>query len=376
MSETGKAAVFVGANKPFEIKEYPIPEPADNDLVVRVTRTNICGSDIHLWRGDGDLKNLGAIYNMILGHEMVGQIAKQGKGATRDSLGQPIKEGDRVVFTYYVHCGNCKACYQGNTHMCMMAISSVLRPADMPPHFIGGFAEYYYVKSIQHVFKLPDIVSDVSAAGANCALSQIIHSLHVVNFSFQETLVIQGAGGLGLFACAVAKESGASKIIIIDAISERLEMAKRFGADHCINIMDYPDPKQRINEVLKQTNQWGADVVIEVAGVPAAVTEGIQMLCRGGRYLEVGCVSPGHDHPFDPSMLSTQNKTIYGVSLYPPSSLKKAIDFLAQNESKYPFKELQSHEYRLEDINQAFEESDPHNKNKQSSVTRASIVSL
>ena len=135
MPETGRAAVFKGAKQPFELREFDLPDPAPLGAVVKVLRTNICGTDMHLWRGDTDLAQIGLCYDMILGHEMVGQVYKLGSKVSTDSLGRKLAEGDTVVFTYYVSCGRCPACLNGRVHMCLQSLASPVRPCDMPPPF-------------------------------------------------------------------------------------------------------------------------------------------------------------------------------------------------------------------------------------------------
>jgi len=373
MTETATAAVFVKSREPFELRQYPVPDPKDRDIVVRVTRANVCGSDLHVWRGDMDLRAMGLGYGIVLGHELVGRVAKLGAAVRADALGRALREGDRIAFTYYAGCGTCRACARSHPHACMMSLASVVRSCEQPPHFTGGFAEYYYLGAKQRVFKIPERVSDAAAAGANCALSQVIHGLDEARLRMGETVVVQGAGGLGLYACAVAKEMGAHRVIAVDAIAERLELARRFGADEVIDMTRFGDGRARVAQVMKLTDGWGADVVVEVAGVPDACVEGIRMTCRGGRYLELGNISARRTFEADPSLWTGHNRSIIGVSLYPADVLARALDFLDRTRERYPFEALASHEYTLANITTAFQDADPH-KQERSRITRAAIV--
>ncbi len=373
MPDKGRAAIFHGVGKPFEIRQYDVPDPRDRDLVVKISRANICGSDLHLWRGDTDLARMGITYGIVLGHEMCGVVHKLGRKTRSDALGRTLKEGDRVVFTYYVNCGHCHACLQGDTYQCMQSLATPVRPTDMHPHFTGGFADYYYVKQKQSVFKVPDDVSDEMVCGANCALSQVIFGLQRANLKFGDRVVVQGAGGLGLFACAVAKDMGADRVIAIDAVPARLEAAKAFGADEVIDVSQVTDARARTQMVMGMTAHWGADVVVEVAGLPQVVPEGIRMLARGGRYCAIGNINPKQTYKEDPSLLVGYNRSIIGVSLYPPDVLRRAVDFLRRAQDRYPFASLSSHAYDLEDIDRAFVEADAFGK-QPGPVTRASLV--
>ena len=368
MVDKGRAAVYTEFGKPMEIREYPVPEPEPGAILIKVSRANICGSDLHMWRGDLNLSAVGAPLPAIIGHEMMGTVAKLGEGVTTDSASQPLAVGDRVVQRYFTPCGHCRACIMGNDPACPTAAFASVSPVEEFPHFTGVYAEYYYARPNQTVFKVPDNVTDDMAAPANCALSQVIYGLERVEFGFGETIAIQGAGGLGLYATAVAKDMGASKIIVIDGIDERLELAKAFGADELIDIREVTTPVERWLKVKQLTDGWGADVVAELVGFPHVIPEGIDMLGNGGRYLEIGNVSFGLTYEAEPLKLTIYNRSMVGVNLYPARALKKALDFLSRAKDRYPFDKVISHSYPLEEINQAFENQDKGH------VSRSTII--
>src|SRR5712692_7118394 len=114
----GTAALFVGNGKPFELREYPIPDPEPGAILLRVLLANICGSDLHMWRGELDLERLKLPLPLCLGHEAVGEIQALGEGVTADSAGTPISPGDRVTWRYFSPCGRCRACLSGRTRAC------------------------------------------------------------------------------------------------------------------------------------------------------------------------------------------------------------------------------------------------------------------
>jgi len=240
--------------------------------------------------------------------------------------------------------------------------------AELPPHFVGAYADYYYLCPNHTVFKVPDDLTDQMVAPANCALSEVLYGLEKVSLSFGETVVIQGAGGLGINATAVAKEMGAGKIIVVDGITERLQMAKAFGADELIDMKEYRTPAERVQRVKELTGGWGADVVAELVGFPHAIPEGLDMLGNGGRYLEIGNISIGTSFQTDPSQLVMGSKSIVAVIMYGRDTLKKALDFLSRTKGKYPFDKILSRSYPLEEINKAFEEQD------KGLVSRSAIV--
>ncbi len=351
----------------MEIKEYPVPEPEPGAILIKVTMANICGSDLHQWRGDIDLAASGVRLPAIIGHEMTGKVAKLGEGVSTDSAGEPLAVGDRLVYRYFNPCGRCAVCLRGEDAACS-SNSRFIKPVEVPPHFTGAYADYYYLRPNQTVFKVPDDLTDEMVAPANCALSEVIYGLEKVGFGFGETVIIQGAGGLGINATAVAKEMGAHKVIVIDGITERLELAKAFGADELIHMKEHKTPKERIKRVRQLTGNRGAEVVAELVGFPEVMAEGLAMLGRGGRYLEIGNVSPGKTVDIDPALLVYSSKTIVSVLMYGPDTLKKALDFLGRTKDKYPFDKILSRTYPLEEINKAFEEQD------KGLVSRSAIV--
>ena len=357
-TKMGRAAIYNGLGHPCEIKEYPVPEPEPGAILIKVRRANICGSDLHTWRGDYDLAGMGMPLPVILGHEMIGSVAKLGDGIATDSAGQPLAEGDRVVYRYFFPCGRCWACLNGHDAACPMAPIGSTGPSEPPPHFLGAYAEYYYLRPDHTIFKVPDDVSDEVAASANCALSEVIYGFERVGLKFGESVVIQGAGGLGVYATAVAKEMGASRVIVIDGISQRLELAKACGADELIDLREFKAPDERVMRVRELTGGWGAQVVAELVGFPRVVTEGLGMLGNGGRYLEIGNITAGMTYEADPSEVTMGNKSIVGVFLYEPSTLKKALDFLSSTKDKYHFEEICSRSYPLSEINKAFEDQE------------------
>lgn len=357
MVEKGRAAIYKGLHQPMEIREYPVPEPEPGAILIKVSMASICGSDLHMWRGDIDLAALGAPLPIILGHEMMGKVAKLGEGITTDSAGQPLTVGDRVIFSYFYPCGHCPFCLKGEHAACPMN-AYYMACSDSPPHFTGAYAEYYYLRPNHIVFKVPDDLTDNVVVPVNCALSTVIYGLEKVKLSFGETIVIQGAGGLGLNATAVAKEMGAHKVIVVDGIAQRLELARAFGADELIDMRQYKTPEERVQRVRELTRGQGADVVAELVGFPEVISEGLNMLGNGGRLLEIGNVSLGKTCTIDPAGLVVSSKSIIGSIMYGRDTLKKSLDFLSRTKHKYPFDKIISRYYRLEEIDKAFEEQD------------------
>lgn len=350
----GRIARFDEPGKPFEIETVSLPEVGPGEILIKVSRVNICGSDLHAWHGTFATGGLGGQLPTVLGHEMVGAVEALGADVAADSNGLPLATGTRVVFPYFFCCHRCRNCLAGRRNACQNLKMAMLGRADEPPYFVGGYGDYFLLPAGAVIYTVPDTVSDDIAAGANCALSQVMYGLERVDQQLGETVVVQGAGALGLYAVAVAKARGAGLVIAVDGVPERLELATAFGADAAIDINETTTAKDRATAVRRLSGGQLADVVVEVVGHPSAIDEGLKMLGQFGRYVEIGNINIGKTFEFDPSRFVFANKTIVGVSLYDPVVLSRALTFLEQHQHRLPLARLAAASYPLDDINEAF----------------------
>ena len=358
MTDTGIVAAFTGPRRPFSFHEFPVPEPEPGAILVKITLANVCGSDLHIWRGDYDVsRGQSEPFCLSIGHEMTGRVAKLGDGASRDSSGNSLQVGDRIVFQYFLPCGRCRSCLRDTTPRCPDGLKYRIPPTEYP-HFNAAYGQYYYLRQQQAVFKVPDNVSDDLAGPANCALSQMIEGLELAEVGIGDRLVIQGAGGLGLNAVAVAKERGASTIIVIDGIDSRLELAQEFGADATINLQEFATGDDRIRRVKELTDGDGADVVVDLVGNAAVIPEGLEMLTSGGTYLEIGNINQSQRVEIHPGALVHGGKRILGLMWYRPESLQKALQMLSTRADRYPFHKVLSHRYPLKAVDDAFHDQE------------------
>ncbi|PYM63652.1 MAG: zinc-binding alcohol dehydrogenase [Candidatus Rokuibacteriota bacterium] len=372
MTETGRAAVFRGPGKGFELRELPLPALEPGAILIRVSLANVCGSDLHFWRGDAPLAL--PPDGWIFGHEMTGRVARLGPGVETDSLGRPLAEGDRVAYCYFYPCGRCYVCLHGQRAACPNKVGRPTGPGEFP-YWVGAFAEYYYLRPGGFVFRVPDGLPDGLVSPVNCALSQVIFGLAQAGFSFGQSVVIQGAGGLGLQATAVARDMGAARIVVIDQVPARLELARAFGADHTLDLTEVPDRKARVRQVRDWTDGRGADVACDLVGLPPVVPEGIEMLRYGGTYLEIGCISRGRTVELDPSSLVWGSKRIVGVVMYDPWVIPRALEFLERTRARFPFDRLVSHTFPLERIDDAFRQAEWYNRETAATrITRAALA--
>jgi threonine dehydrogenase-like Zn-dependent dehydrogenase len=235
------------------------------------------------------------------------------------------------------------------------------------PHFLGGFAEYCYIMPGTGILRLPDDLSDEEATPLKCGVATMISITEAADIGLGDTVVVQGLGLLGLYGCAIAKARGARQVIGLDTVTTRLDMAKKFGADHVFDISSM-DEETLVGRVRAICPPDGADVGLEVCGVAGAVPTGIQMLRIGGRYVIGGLVNPGDDFTIDGNQILKKLITLKGVHNYHPRHLVQALDFVMANRDRFPFKDIVDSKFTLEQLDEAFEVAATR------SVLRAAIV--
>ena len=254
---------------------------------------------------------------------------------------------------------------RGNQAACTNKVLGGRHP-DEPPHFVATFATHYVIRPGQAFYRVPDNVPDIIAASANCAMSQVFWGLDRGRVSYGESLVVLGAGGLGLHAMAIAKARGA-RVIAIDAVDQRLIEARKFGADKTIDLRQFPEAEERTKQVRNLCGGF-PDVVMEVAGVPEAFADALRMVGAGGRVIEMGNISPGLTVTIAPSTITSKAIEIIGAATYPPHYLKKSLDFLAMHIDRFPYREMCDATFPLEQAAEALDRSDRRE------VTRAALL--
>lgn len=348
---TAKASVLEQFNAPLQLRDYTLPaRPEPGAALVRTLMAGICGTDVHLWKGELPIK-----LPVILGHETVGCIEQLGAGLENDWSGQRLAVGDRVTWTSSSSCGQCYYCREKNqpTRCPHRRAYGIGYPCDCEPHFLGGYAEFHYLKPRVNIFKIPDDLPTEAVIGAGCALNTAIHGVERTGIAFRDSVVVQGAGPVGIAALAVAKSSGAGKVILLGAPRHRLDMATRFGADHVIDIETVKTPAERIAGVRELTGGCGADVVLECVGAPAAIGEGMEMCRDGGKYLVLGHYCDAGPVSWNPHVVTRKQLTVVGSWSYEPRHLKQALEFLRTTARQFPFAEMVSHRFTLDKANEA-----------------------
>ena len=273
-----KALVLKEYNR-FSYEDVPVPQYGSEDVLIKLKACAICGSDIHGMDGSTGRR----IPPIIMGHEASGIIEKVGEKVNI------FKVGDRVTFDSTVYCGKCYYCRRGEINLCDSR--KVLGVSCGEYRFNGAFAEYISVPQ-QIVFPVPDNVTFERAAMVE-PLSIAFHAIQRSSISLNCSAVVVGAGMIGLLIIQLLKINGCGRIIAVDMVQEKLDMAKKFGADICIKADEVDVP----TEVFKLTSDRGADVSFEVVGLTPTVQSAIKCLKKGGTLTLVGNLSPTVELP-------------------------------------------------------------------------------
>ena len=334
------AAVITAFGQPLEIRKVPIPDLEPGAMLVQVDAATLCGTDAHFWHG---MPFLASKIPYIPGHETCGTIVEM-NGPRNSLVGEPLKVGDRIIAAY-PYCGSCYYCTVARQAvLCESGWRYGRERCDQPPYLLGGCAQHHYIPPGCDVVQVPDEVPSPLAASAACALRTIMHAFERLgHVSGHESVVVQGAGPVGLYALAVARDRGARKVIVVGAPAPRLEVAREWGADVTLNLDDEPDPARRKEWILEQTSGRGPDIVLQCASGDTAVPEGIDFIRPGGRFVSVGSAGG-----VIPAAALFKFITIYGVFMAEGRHFYEAVNFLASRRKQFPFERLISGSYPLE----------------------------
>ncbi len=349
---TARAAILETFRQPLTFREFPLPGELEPGAArARVTLAGICGTDIHLWRGE-----LSIPLPVILGHETAGILEQTGPGLERDWRGHPLAVGDRITWASSISCGECFYCrMKAQPTRCISRKAyGISYSADEAPYLRGGYSEQILLRPGTAIFRLPDEVSEEALVGAGCALTTAIHGLERAPIAWRDIVVVQGTGPVGLAAIAVCRDAGASRIIALGGPPHRLALARNFGADLVIDIDEVSSIEERRTLVLAETGGYGADAVIECVGRPEAVNEGLELCRDGAQFLVLGQYGNTGNISFNPHTVTRKQLRMIGSWGFEPRHVSRALDMLAGG-WKAKFESAITHSFRLEQANEALE---------------------
>ena len=351
----GKVAMLTGP-KHIEVKEFDIPELQDNDILVRVEGCGVCGTDVHEWKGDPF-----GIIPVTLGHEGTGEIVALGKNIKFDTAGNPIKVGDKIV-TSVISCGECQICrnHPANTNLCDKQGVFGLIPHNAEQPFTGWFATHILIRGKGATyFVVNDLdLQERMLLELSCVC---VHALKRANqtglINFNSKVVIQGLGPVGLVMISVLRAAGINHIIAIDGTSKRLDMAKKLGAKTIINFKEVTTLEERVKIVKGVTMGIGADFAFQCTGSPMAAKDIYEYIRRGGGLCEMGFFVNNGEYTVNPHFaMCNKEINIVGSWDYSADDYPTTMAFLRQaREMNIPIKELITHSFPLDKLNEAME---------------------
>ena len=326
----GRAAVFAEANKPLDVRTYPVAAPLGADVLLQLQRSGICGTDIHIVEN-----RLPIPPPFIPGHEFIGRIAELGPRAATDGLGRRLRKGDSAIACVALACGKCFTCRQGETASCLRFGVTYLRDPAKAPHFFGGYADYLFAPAHTLVHIPKDVDLDAAAAFP-CAGPTCIRAFDFAGGARAgELVVVQGTGPVGLFAIAWARKAGCTVIAIGSSSSPaRMKMARALGAREVIDYRATTAPARlaRIQALaVKLRRGNGADVVFEASGSPAAIPEGLNLVRTLGRYIVPGQYSNSGSVAIDPQLITFKAIKIIGSGQYKLADVGAYLAFLRKH---------------------------------------------
>jgi threonine dehydrogenase-like Zn-dependent dehydrogenase len=328
VSAAGSAAVVLERfGAPVALHRFPVPPAAPGDAVVAVSYGGVCGTDVHLQRGD-----LAIPVPLVLGHEGLGVVHELGDGVRRDAAGAELRPGDVVMWASSIACGRCVAClvHKEPTLCEHRRTCGVNRPLSEVPALSGSWAEHIYLRAGSTIVRLDGGIDPVAAMSLACAGPTLAHALERRPVRLGEVVVVQGSGPVGLAAAAMAHLSGAREVIVAGGPQARLDLAARAGfGDRHFNVVEAPDQEAVLERVREATpGGRGADLVIECTGVPAAVAQGLRLARRGGAYLVVGQYTDSGDAVLNPHQVVYRQLDVIGSWAFTGAHLVRYVELL------------------------------------------------
>jgi alcohol dehydrogenase len=347
-----RAFLFHGPGRPLERVRLGDPQPEGGEIVVRVTCCTLCRSDLHTHAGRRHQPT-----PSVLGHEIIGRIEAFGPEAARtDAHGSAVRVGDRVSWAVIVACGQCFFCAEDLPQKCERPHKYGHQRVTPERPWSGGLADSVVLAPGTAWFRVPDEVPDHVAAPANCAGATVAALLRHAGPLAGRRLLVLGAGVLGVTACAMARAAGAQAVLACDPEPACRERASAFGATHVFAT----GGEELASSIASATDGRGADVVLELSGVPSSVEAASALVRIGGVVLLAGTVAPVGKVGFDPEQIVRRMLTIRGVHNYHPRDLATVLAFQAGPGRGFPFASLIAAEYPLEEAEQALAHAHAH----------------
>ncbi|MHB1318895.1 MAG: zinc-binding dehydrogenase [Anaerolineae bacterium] len=342
------AAVLTQFNEPLELAEIPIPALTTGQVLVEITAAGVCGSDVHMWRGQ-DPRTPRPI---ILGHEGVGRVA-EAKGPRHDIYGQPVSAGDLVSWERGVACGHCYYCaVLHQPSLCAERWAyGIHRSSLVPPYLNGCYASHVVLDARTDIIPLKDTDDPALMVAACCSGATAAHTFDLVHVETGDTVVVFGPGPVGVFSVALARAAGAEHVAMIGGSAGRLALGHEAGATTILD-RHATSIEERRQTILDLTQGRGADLVIEASGAISAATEGLDLLRRGGTLALVGFGTPVGEMTVAPfEQIVRKNVRVQGVWVSDIRHALRAVSVIRRDPRA--FAGLVTHRFPLQEATEA-----------------------
>ena len=352
--KTAHVAVLTSL-KHFDIKEYPIPEVGDDDILVKVEGCGVCGTDAHEYKNDPF-----SLIPVALGHEGTGEIVKLGKNVKKDSAGKEVKVGDKIVTCMIFKDNPDITMFDLNKQNVGGADVYGLLPDD-DVHLNGWFSDYILIRGAlgSTFFNVSDLDLDSRILIEPCAV--LIHAVERAKTTgilrFNSRVAVQGCGPIGLICIAILRTMGIENITAVDGNEQRLAFAKRLGANKTVNFMEHKGIEALTAAVEASFDGHLADFAFQCTGNPGAHSNVYKFIRNGGGLCELGFFINGGDATINPHFdLCSKEITLVGSWVYTLRDYATTFDFLRRAKGiGLPLSELITHRFPLEQINEALE---------------------
>ena len=350
LPKTSRVAMLT-ALEHYDIKEYPIPEIGDDEILVKVEGCGVCGTDAHEFKRDPF-----GLIPVVLGHEGTGEIVKLGKNVKKDSAGKELAVGDKVVTCMIFKDNPDITMFDLNKQNVGGADVYGLLPDD-DKHLNGWFADYLVIRGGSSVFNVSDLDLDSRILIEPCAV--LIHAVERAKTTgilrFNSRVVVQGCGPIGLICIAVLRTMGIENIVAVDGETKRLDFAKKMGADRSVNFMEHKGVDALSEAVQDAFGGHMADFAFQCTGSPVAHSNIYKFIRNGGGLCELGFFINGGDATINPHFdLCSKEITLVGSWVYTLRDYATTFDFLKRAKAiGLPMSDLITHRFPLEKINEA-----------------------
>ena len=325
-----KALAKLTRSEGLTLTELPMPEVGHNDLLIKIKKTAICGTDMHIWNWDEWAQKTIPV-PMQVGHEYIGEVAGMGQ----EVVGFTI--GERVSGEGHITCGHCRNCRAGRRHLCRNTVGVGVNRA-------GAFAEYLVIPAF-NAFPIPDEIPDDLAAIFD-PFGNAVHTALSFNL-IGEDVLITGAGPIGIMAVAIAKHVGARHVVITDVNEYRLDLARQMGATRAVNVL-----KTNLTDVMAELNMHeGFDVGLEMSGNPSAFRQMLDKMNHGGKVALLGI--PPSETAIDWNQVIFKglvSKGVYGREMF-----ETWYKMVALIQSGLDISPLITHHFKIDDFKQGFD---------------------